>query len=106
MPIVEPPDNPDLGPVELRRLALARLTEVEVHGTDLDVGRTTWNEMFVRNVLPMRLEWLNSRWANHRDIDTSIHHDHGHRGGAASAAPGEAPAGFAPNDFSRALPGP
>ena len=52
----EPPDNTDLGPVELSRLALARLTEIEVHSTDLDLGLGPWSEVLVRHVLPMRLE--------------------------------------------------
>ena len=34
----EPEDNPDLGPLGLGRLPLLRLTEVEVHGSDLDLG--------------------------------------------------------------------
>jgi uncharacterized protein (TIGR03083 family) len=139
IPIVEPPDNPDLGSVELRRLALARLTEVEVHGTDLGVGLGPWSEVLVRHVLPMRLEWLNSRRSNHRDVDTSIHASWllvatdmavsqvvtvrgptvvSRSGDSADATImgtgaellalflGRAPAGFAPDDFGRALPGP
>lgn len=68
----EPPDNRDLGDVPLRRLLLARLTEVEVHGTDLGVGLGPWSDVFVREVLPMRLEWLNTRRSNHRVVDESI----------------------------------
>lgn len=72
-PVTEPADNPDLGPVELRRLLLARLTEVEVHGTDLGIaGLDTWSDVMVRHVLPMRLEWLNTRRSNHRAVDTSV----------------------------------
>lgn len=70
--VVEPVDNPDLGPVELRLLALARLTEVEVHGTDLGIGLGPWSDVLVRHVLPMRLEWLNTRRSNHRPADTSV----------------------------------
>lgn len=55
--VVEPPDNADLGPVTLSLLASARLTEVEVHGTDLGLGLGPWSEVLVRHVLPMRLEW-------------------------------------------------
>ena len=139
VPVVEPPDNPDLGPVELRRLALTRLTEVEVHGTDLGVGLGPWSEVFVRRVLQMRLEWLNSRRSNHRDVDTTTHASWllvatdmtvshvvtvdgptvvSHSGDTADATIrgtgaellalllGRAPAGFAPDNFSRALPGP
>ena len=70
--VVEPPDNADLGPVALSRMALARLTEVEVHGTDLGLGLGPWSEVLVRHVLPMRLELLNTRRANHREVDTTI----------------------------------
>jgi uncharacterized protein (TIGR03083 family) len=139
VPVVEPPDNPDLGPVELRRLALARLTEVEVHGTDLGVGFGPWSEMFVRSVLPMRLDWLNCRRSYHRDVDTSIRASwllvatdmaisqvvavdgptvvsrpgdsaevtiRGTGAELLALLLGRAPAGFAPDDFNRALPGP
>ncbi len=70
--VVEPPDNPDLGPVPLGRLPLLRLTEVEVHGTDLGLDLADWSDLFVRSVLPMRLEWLNVRRANHRAFDTEL----------------------------------
>ena len=53
--VVEPPDNPDLGPIPLGRLPLLRLTEVEVHGTDLGLDLGDWSELFVDIVLPMRL---------------------------------------------------
>jgi maleylpyruvate isomerase len=138
-PVVEPADNPDLGTIELRRLALARLTEVEVHGTDLDAGLGPWSDVLVRNVLPMRIEWLNTRRSNHREVDTSIRASwllvatdvpvrqvvtvDGERvtsvpGGDADVVIegtgaellalllGRAPAGFAPEAFGRALPGP
>jgi uncharacterized protein (TIGR03083 family) len=70
--VIEPPDNPDLGSIPLERLVLARLTEVEVHGTDLGLDLGPWSDVFVRHVLPMRLDWLNTRRSNHRDVDTSI----------------------------------
>jgi maleylpyruvate isomerase len=70
--VVEPEDNPDLGPVSLERLLLLRLTEVEVHGTDLGVDLADWTEIFVDTVLPMRLQWLNVRRANHRAFDTEL----------------------------------
>ena len=69
---VEPADNPDLGPISLGALALLRLTEVEVHGTDLDVGAAPWSDTFVSTVLPMRLRWLATRRSNHRSIDDSV----------------------------------
>ncbi|HZA78508.1 MAG TPA: maleylpyruvate isomerase N-terminal domain-containing protein [Acidimicrobiales bacterium] len=68
----EPADNPNLGVVSLAWLALARLTEVEVHGDDLQVGLPAWSETFVRVGLPARLERLNSRRTNHREVDDSV----------------------------------
>ena len=70
--VVEPRDNPDLGPSDLARLLLLRLTEVEVHGSDLGLGLDDWSEVFVRAALPMRLDWLNSRRANHREVDEGV----------------------------------
>ena len=70
--VAEPRDNPDLGPIPLGRLPLLRLTEVEVHGIDLGVNLADWSEMFIRTVLPMRLEWLNIRRANHRAFDREL----------------------------------
>lgn len=137
--VTEPSDNPDLGPLPMWRLPLSRLTEVEVHGTDLGVGLGPWSDVLVRTALPMRLEWLNTRRSNHRDVDTTVRRswllvatDGPTRqrievdGEAVTSAPGDdadeviegtsselfalllgrAPDGFAPPDFSRALPGP
>jgi uncharacterized protein (TIGR03083 family) len=59
--VVEPPDYPDLGTLRLERLPVLRLTEVEVHGTDLDLGLSDWSRTFVDSALPFRLDWLNSR---------------------------------------------
>jgi len=70
--VVEPPEKRDLGPVPLRHLPLLRLTEVEVHGTDLGLNLGDWSEIFISTVLPMRLEWLNIRRANHRAFDTEL----------------------------------
>jgi uncharacterized protein (TIGR03083 family) len=70
--VVEPADNPDLGPVPLARLPLLRLTEVDVHGSDLGLGLGDWSHLFVRAALPMRLDWLNRRRAPHRDFDTTL----------------------------------
>ena len=70
--VVEPPENRDLGPVPLRHLPLLRLTEVEVHGTDLGLNLGEWSEIFISTVLPMRLEWLNIRRANHRAFDAKL----------------------------------
>jgi uncharacterized protein (TIGR03083 family) len=68
----EPDDQPDLGPLPLARMPLLRLTEVEVHGSDLDVGLGDWSEVFVRVALPFRLDWLNRRRTNHRAVDASV----------------------------------
>lgn len=68
----EPEANADLGSLELARLPLLRLTEVEVHGTDLGIGLGPWSDAFVRSVLPMRLAWLNTRRSNHRPVDESV----------------------------------
>jgi uncharacterized protein (TIGR03083 family) len=70
--VVEPGDNPDLGPLPLARLPLLRLTEVEVHGTDLDLALDDWGELFVNVALPFRLEWLNTRRTNHQRFDTGL----------------------------------
>jgi Mycothiol maleylpyruvate isomerase N-terminal domain len=70
--VVEPPENPDLGHLPLSALPLLRLTEVEVHGGDLGLNLNDWSGIFVSTVLPMRLEWLNVRRANHRAFDREL----------------------------------
>jgi maleylpyruvate isomerase len=70
--VTEPADNPDLGTVPLAHLPLFRLTEVEVHGTDLGLGLPPWSDELVRHVLPMRLDWLNRRRSNHRTVDGTV----------------------------------
>jgi uncharacterized protein (TIGR03083 family) len=70
--VVEPAANRDLGAVPLARLALLRLTEVEVHGTDLDLGLADWSDVFVRVALPTRLGWLRARRSNHRAFDDRL----------------------------------
>ncbi len=70
--VTEPEANPDLGPVVLSMLALLRLTEVEVHGSDLDLGLAPWSTTFVETALPVRLAWLATRRSNHREADRSI----------------------------------
>ncbi len=57
----EPEDNPDIGPITLLQLAILRLTEVEVHGTDLDLGLSDWSDPFIDAALPMRIAWLPRR---------------------------------------------
>lgn len=58
---VEPEDNPDLGAQPLAALPLFRLTEVEVHSTDLGVGIPDWDEAFAITTLPMRIQRLHGR---------------------------------------------
>lgn len=69
----EPADNVDLGSVALGTLALLRLTEVEVHGSDLDIGAREWSEVFVDTALPMRVHWLSTRRSNHSPTATDVH---------------------------------
>jgi maleylpyruvate isomerase len=45
----------------LRTMLILRLTEIEVHGTDLDVGLPPWSDSLVHAALPMRLERLARR---------------------------------------------
>ena len=59
--VCEPDDNPDIGPITLLQLAILRLTEVEVHGTDLDLGLCDWSDPFIDAALPMRIAWLPQR---------------------------------------------
>jgi hypothetical protein len=68
----EPVGNLDLGPTTLGRLALLRLTEVEVHGSDLGLDLEDWSALFVEMALPMRLDWLNVRRVNHHDVDVGL----------------------------------
>jgi len=70
--VEEPAGTADLGPVTLVTLALLRLTEVEVHGTDLDLGLGDWSEKFVTHALAHRLEWLATRRTNHRPTDADV----------------------------------
>ncbi len=59
--MVEPADNPDLGTIPLARLALARLTEVDVHATYLGIDAPDWSSTLVEVGLPTRLAWLAAR---------------------------------------------
>ncbi len=70
--VVEPEDNPDLGTIPLSGLPLLRLTEVEVHGSDLDLGLADWGGLFVRAALPTRLKGLSVRRTNHRRFDRDL----------------------------------
>ena len=68
----EPRGSSDLGPLALNRLPRLRLTEVEVHGSDLGVGLDDWSDTFVNTALPFRLEWLNTRRTNNREVDGDV----------------------------------
>jgi uncharacterized protein (TIGR03083 family) len=70
--VSEPDRQPDLGRLTVARLALLRLTEVEVHGSDLGLGLDDWSDLFVRAALPFRLDWLNVRRTNHRAVDDQV----------------------------------
>jgi uncharacterized protein (TIGR03083 family) len=70
--VEEPEDNPDLGTVDLAWLPFLRLTELEVHGSDLRLDVGEWSETFVRLALPTRLAWLNTRRSNHRSFDAHL----------------------------------
>ena len=71
-PVREPADNADLGTLQLSRLPLLRLTEVEVHGCDLAIGLSDWSVTFVDAALPTRVAWLNTRRSNHRSVDLGV----------------------------------
>ena len=70
--VVEPADKLDLGPVPLARLALMRLTELDVHTTDLGIDAPDWSSTLVEVGLPTRLAWLTTRRTNHRAFDGTI----------------------------------
>jgi hypothetical protein len=70
--IQEPAENPDLGRSTIALLALLRLTEVEIHGSDLDLGLSDWSDVFVANALPVRLGWVATRRSNHRPIARGV----------------------------------
>jgi uncharacterized protein (TIGR03083 family) len=70
--ITEPADNRDLGRVSLARLALSRLLEIDVHGTDLAIGFPDWSPALVEVALPTRLSWLSTRRTNHRAFDRTL----------------------------------
>jgi uncharacterized protein (TIGR03083 family) len=70
--IVEPSGPADLGTITVGVLALLRLTEVEVHGVDLDLGLADWSDLFVAQALPFRLGWLAARRSNHRAVDAGL----------------------------------
>jgi hypothetical protein len=62
-PVVDSNDRDGLRrvPLTIGDLTLLRLTEVEVHGTDLDIGLRDWSTEFVEAALPRRISWLGRR---------------------------------------------
>jgi hypothetical protein len=50
--VQEPRAQTDLGSLPLAAHALLRLTEVDVHGLDLDVGLDGWSDLYVELALP------------------------------------------------------
>jgi len=60
----EPDGIVDLGAMTIARLAILRLTEVEVHGADMNLGLDAWSDTFVGSALSMRLERLALRLSN------------------------------------------
>lgn len=65
----EPDGTLDLGPQTVEQLATLRLTEVDVHSVDLDIGIAEWSDAFVDAGLPLRFERLATRLANQPPID-------------------------------------
>jgi hypothetical protein len=70
--ITEPKSNLDLGGIRLGVLAVLRLTEVEVHGVDLDLDLPDWSDVFVQAALPVRLAMLATRRRGTARIDPEI----------------------------------
>ena len=72
----EPEGEVDLGSINLAWLALLRLTEVEVHSSDLGLaalgGVNEWSRTFVDVALPSRLRRLAVRRSNHRPADVDL----------------------------------
>lgn len=60
----EPAGANDLGSMSIERLALLRLTEVEVHAADMNIGVDEWSDTFVRGALAMRVERIGLRLSN------------------------------------------
>lgn len=65
-------DEPDHGTIPISQLLVLRLTETEVHGTDLGfVSLDSWDELFVEVVVPLRFAWLD-RSRKRPDADLSV----------------------------------
>jgi uncharacterized protein (TIGR03083 family) len=66
--------EPRFGTAALSRLIVLRLTELEVHRTDLDPRLTPedWLEEFVAVALPLRIAWLAAHHRARHDADISV----------------------------------
>lgn len=62
--VPHPGDDDTVGSMSLRDLALLRLTEVMVHGSDLGLGLARWPLTFGQTVLPLRIERAQVRHAD------------------------------------------
>ncbi len=60
----EPDGHHDLGPQTVYQLAVLRLTEVDVHAVDLDIGIERWSDAFAAVGLPVRIDRLGRTLAN------------------------------------------
>ena len=66
--------EPRLGPIALTRLVILRLTELEVHHTDLGAGyaHNQWDPTFVAYSLPLRVAWLPRHHRVRADADLTV----------------------------------
>ncbi len=66
----EPDGMVDIGPQTVEQLAVLRLTEVDVHAVDMDIGIEDWTDTLVACALPLRFDRLAHRLANQPPIET------------------------------------
>lgn len=71
--IPHPDDDDSLGAMPLRDLALLRLVEVMVHGSDLGLGLTPWPLTFGQWLLPLRIQ--RARVAHGAGFDAVVEFD-------------------------------
>lgn len=60
----EPEGHHDIGPQTVYQLAVLRLTEVDVHAVDLDIGIEGWSDTFAAVGLPLRIDRLGKYLSN------------------------------------------
>lgn len=68
----EPDGHHDLGPQTIYQLAVLRLTEVDVHAVDLDIGIERWSDTFAAAGLPLRIDRLGKMLANNTGGDPIV----------------------------------